>query len=105
MATATLPPQAEAGPIAASPDDAPLRGNRRHARGEAAVNAYECELGSLLGQRLAHFLEANRLGRSLTEMLFDLRPAVTRSRRPDVAFLSVDRCPLHVRPRAPRRGA
>lgn len=52
---------------------------------------------SLLGFKLAFFLEAHvasqGLGRAMAEVLFDLRPAVNRSRRPDVAFVSYERWP------------
>lgn len=67
------------------------------------MGAYEAEIASLLQQMIGPFATEHRLGRVLTETLFDLRPAVDRSRRPDVAFVSAARWPLDRR--APRRAA
>jgi Uma2 family endonuclease len=67
------------------------------------MGAFEYELASLLGRWIGEFAAANRLGRGLVEMLFDLRPVVNRQRRPDVAFLSAGRYPLQRR--APRAAA
>ncbi|MEW4570915.1 Uma2 family endonuclease [Tautonia sp. JC769] len=51
----------------------------------------------LLANELKRFLDAylaqHPSGRALTEILFDLSPAVNRSRRPDAAFISFDRWP------------
>src|SRR5438874_1075007 len=67
------------------------------------LGAFEYELASLLCLELGTFAKANRLGRAVVEMLFDLRPAVDRQRRPDVAFVSAERWPIGRR--APRVAA
>jgi Uma2 family endonuclease len=64
------------------------------------MGAFEYELGSVLHEILAAYVRSRRLGRTVTETLFDLRPAVNRSRRPDVAFISAQRWPINKR--APR---
>ena len=38
------------------------------------LGAYESELANILGEWMTAFVRANRLGRVLVEMLFDLRP-------------------------------
>ncbi|MBX6316528.1 MAG: Uma2 family endonuclease [Isosphaeraceae bacterium] len=66
------------------------------------MGAYEAEIASLLQEILGVFVRANRLGRVVTETLFDLRPHVDRQRRPDVAFVSAERWPFGRRaPRMP----
>ena len=61
---------------------------------EKSVGAYEIELAWYLQDLMAAFVRPNRLGRVMAEALFDLRPAVPRGCRPDVAFLSAERWPL-----------
>ena len=58
---------------------------------EKPMGAYECWFAAVLVEVLAPFAKANRLGRVLPEMIFDLRPHVNRERRPDVAFVSYER--------------
>lgn len=64
------------------------------------MGAFEYQLGTLLARWLGDFVDQHRLGHVLGETLFNLRPAVQRSRRPDVAFVSAARWPLNRR--APR---
>jgi Uma2 family endonuclease len=64
------------------------------------MGAYEYELACILHEILAPFVRSHRLGRGLIEVPFDLRPAVDRTRRPDVAYISAARWPLDRR--APR---
>lgn len=61
---------------------------------EKPMGAYEVDLACVLFELLAPFVRAHRLGRIRTEMVFDLRPAVDRGRRPDLAFVSAERWPL-----------
>jgi Uma2 family endonuclease len=65
--------------------------------------AFESELASILQDLLSPFARSHKLGRIVTEMLFDLRPAVDRQRRPDVAFVSAATWPLNRR--APKTAA
>jgi Uma2 family endonuclease len=58
---------------------------------EKAVGAYECWLAAVVFGALDPYLKANRLGRAVQEMIFDLRPTFNRERRPDVSFVSFDR--------------
>lgn len=67
------------------------------------MGAFEYEVASILQELIGPFVRSNRLGRVVTETLFDLRPAVDRSRRPDAAFVSASRWPLNRR--APRTNA
>lgn len=55
------------------------------------TGAYETVLASRLCTRLDGFGSAQQLGQAATETLFDLRPAVNRNRRPDVAFVPFER--------------
>jgi Uma2 family endonuclease len=64
------------------------------------MGTFETELASLLQNLMGPFAQSNRLGRVVTEMLFSLRPAVDRERRPDVAFVADERWPIGRR--APR---
>ena len=66
-----------------------------------SMGAYEYELASVLRNILSRFTRSR--GRVLTHMLFDLRPAVDRQRRPDVSFVSAASCPLSRR--APKTAA
>jgi Uma2 family endonuclease len=63
----------------------------------APMGAYEVRIATLLAARLETFAQQHQLGRAVQEMLFDLTPATGRKRRPDVAFVSSDRWPLHRR--------
>jgi Uma2 family endonuclease len=63
----------------------------------APMGAYEVWIATVLVARLAAFATQHGLGRAVQEMLFDLTPATGRKRRPDVAFVSSDRWPLHRR--------
>ena len=58
------------------------------------MGVFEAYLASFLQDTIGPFARTNRLGRVVTEMLFNLRPAVDRDRRPDVAFISAGRWPL-----------
>lgn len=60
-----------------------------------SMSAYEQWLTNLLDDIFAEHAKAHQLGRSYVEMLFDLRPAVDRRRRPDVAFVSDARWPIN----------
>jgi Uma2 family endonuclease len=59
----------------------------------APMSAREVGLASLLVSYLVIDGLERGLGRAVSEMLFDLRPHLDRSRRPDVAFVSYDRWP------------
>ena len=63
----------------------------------APMGAYEVWIATVLVARLATFATQHQLGRAVQEMLFDLTVATGRKRRPDVAFVSFDRWPLHRR--------
>jgi len=58
---------------------------------EKTMGVYECSLAAVIFGALNRYVDDNRLGRALSEMIFDLRPTVDRERRPDVAFLSFER--------------
>ena len=60
----------------------------------APMGAYEVRLATMLTARIETFAQQHQLGRAMQEMLFDLTVATGRKRRPDVAFVSVDRWPL-----------
>ena len=47
---------------------------------------------NVLGVALINFVSAKGLGKALIEMLFQINP--NRQRRPDIAFVSVDRWPI-----------
>jgi Uma2 family endonuclease len=57
----------------------------------APMGAYEVRLATLLAARIETFARQHQLGRAVQEMLFDLTVATGRKRRPDVAFVSVNR--------------
>jgi Uma2 family endonuclease len=67
------------------------------------MGVYECGLAGLLFELLGPFARAKRLGQVFSEPLFDLRPTLDRSRRPDLAFVSARKWPVNRRP--PRREA
>jgi Uma2 family endonuclease len=62
------------------------------------MGAFEVGIASLLFAKLASFVEARGLGQVFSEMLFNLRPAVDRDRRPDLAFVSARQWPVNHRP-------
>jgi Uma2 family endonuclease len=64
---------------------------------EKAIGAYENWLAAVIFGVLDRYAEANAAGRVVQEMIFDLRPHVTRERRPDVAFVSFERWPRDLR--------
>ena len=61
---------------------------------EKLLGAREAFTASMFPLRLGAFVLANNLGHVVTELLFDLRPAVDRSRRPDAAFVSAATLPM-----------
>lgn len=65
------------------------------------MGALEAVLASWLGTLLTNFGRERNIGQSYTEVIFSLRPAVNRSRRPDVAFVSYAKWPKGRR--VPRR--
>ncbi len=72
-------------------------------REKPPMGAYEYDLALVLAEAINAIARPLGLGRAFVEMLFDLRPAVDRSRRPDVAFVSTERWPMTRR--APREAA
>ena len=62
------------------------------------MGVFESGLANLLLELLGPFARANRLGQAFLEILFDLRPGVDRSRRPDLAFVSARKWPVNRRP-------
>jgi Uma2 family endonuclease len=58
---------------------------------EKTMGVYEYWLAGLIYGAIDRYAEANPVGRAVIEMIFDLRPHVDRERRPDVAFISLDR--------------
>lgn len=65
------------------------------------LGAYEAGVASLLLELMAPFTRANGLGQVIFRALFDLRPAVDRQRRPDLAVVSDQTWPIGRRgPRA-----
>src|SRR5262245_5921277 len=70
---------------------------------EKPMSAEDAWIASKLTQTMGPFATANRLGQVVSELLFLIDPARRLRRRPDVAFISRDRWPLHRR--APREVA
>ncbi len=62
------------------------------------MGVLESALACLLLELLGSFGRANQLGQAFVETLFDLRPDVDRSRRPDLAFVSARKWPVNRRP-------
>jgi Uma2 family endonuclease len=62
------------------------------------MGVYESGLATLLVELLGPFARGNRLGQIFCETLFDLRPSVDGSRRPDLAFVSAQKWPVNRRP-------
>jgi len=67
------------------------------------MGAFESTLASLLARWLAPYADENHLGLVVTETLFLIDPTGNLKRRPDLAFVSVERWPL--RRRVPRTEA
>ena len=66
------------------------------------MGGYENELAFLLGHLLAEHAMPQGLGRAVLEVLFRLESAPDLQRKPDVAFVSAAKWPLHRRvPKAP----
>lgn len=97
MATATPDVRTASPPTAATEPDGLYEVIGTQIVETPPMGAYEVELASLLQEWLGPFARTNRLGRAVVEMLFDLRPAVDRDRRPDLAFVSAERWPLERR--------
>jgi Uma2 family endonuclease len=64
------------------------------------MGVFESGLASLILELMGPFVRSSRLGQVFVETLFDLRPAVDRSRRPDLAFVSAAKWPVNRRPPA-----
>ena len=64
---------------------------------EKVVGGYELDIATLLVEFLAPFVRAHRLGRVFGEMIFRIDQAKDLQRRPDVAFVSHARWPVHRR--------
>jgi Uma2 family endonuclease len=62
-----------------------------------AMGALESTLASLLLEIMAPYARSSKLGQAFAEVLFDLRPTVDRSRRPDLSFVSARKWPLNRR--------
>jgi Uma2 family endonuclease len=62
---------------------------------EKIVGVYELEIATFLIECLGPFVRAHRLGRVLGEMIFRIDQAKDLQRRPDVAFVSHARWPVH----------
>jgi Uma2 family endonuclease len=62
------------------------------------MGVFESALAGLLLEFLGPFARSNQLGQVFPETLFDLRPGVDRSRRPDLAFVSARKWPVNRRP-------
>ncbi len=67
------------------------------------MGAYEYEIASIFQNYMHSYVRTRGLGRVVTEMIFDLGPALDRQRRPDVAFVSAASWPLNRR--APKTAA
>jgi Uma2 family endonuclease len=61
------------------------------------MGVLESTLASLLLELMGPFARTLNLGQVFSEVLFDLRPAVDRSRRPDLAFVSAKKWPINRR--------
>src|SRR3954452_2309045 len=61
------------------------------------MGVLESTLASLLLELMGPFARSMKLGQVFREVLFDLRPSVDRSYRPDLAFVSAQKWPVHRR--------
>lgn len=64
---------------------------------EKEIGAREAEIAGILDQYLGMFARTHGFGRSLIESIFRIDPARNLQRRPDVAFVSHARWPVHRR--------
>ena len=96
MATATGPLRTEADgtPI---PDEDILYEVVNGQIVEKTMGSFEADIATLLSGLLLVFVRTHRLGRVMTENLFQLDPASTQRRRPDVAFIAHERWPWNRR--------
>jgi Uma2 family endonuclease len=62
------------------------------------MGAFESGLATLLVELIGPFARFHGFGQVFSETLFDLRPSVGRSRRPDLAFVSAKKWPVNKRP-------
>jgi Uma2 family endonuclease len=58
------------------------------------MGAYGVQIASMLQTFMDTFARSNGLGQAVAEMLFRIDPDRRLARRPDVAFIAVDRWPL-----------
>lgn len=71
---------------------------------EKQMGAFELLIAKEIYDRLSPFVRQSGLGWAVHEMIFDLAP-LNRQRRPDLAFVSVERWPRHRgRPKTPAWG-
>jgi Uma2 family endonuclease len=63
-----------------------------------SIGALESGLATLLVELIGPFARLHGLGQVFSETLFDLRPKLGRSRRPDLAFVSAKKWPVNRRP-------
>ncbi len=91
MATVTRPMP---GAIESPPDEVLFEVIDGRIEETPPMGAYEGRVASSLQTKLDSFVEDHQLGQVVTEVLFDLRPVIARSRRPDVAFVGVEKWPL-----------
>lgn len=89
--TPSSPPEPEESVVVPRPDLYEIVGDEIV---EKMLGALEASVLTFLFKPLAPHVWANRLGEIHPEMMFDLRPAVDRSRRPDLAFVSAARWPI-----------
>jgi Uma2 family endonuclease len=61
---------------------------------KSPMGAFETALASLLQDLMGPFARMNKLGRVVGEMLFLIDPVEKMKRRPDLAFVSIERWPL-----------
>lgn len=91
MASATLSPMQET--MLSQDDDALYEVVDEQRMELAPMGADSVWIAAVLVNHLANFAKQHRLGRAVTEMLFDFMAILKRKRRPDVAFVSFDRWP------------
>lgn len=90
MTTATLPPPSLAGDALTEVVDGAIV--------EKAVSAGTTWIAARIDQRLGPFVEDNRLGIVVPEMMFILDRDRDLKRRPDAAFVSAERWPVDNNP-------
>jgi Uma2 family endonuclease len=61
------------------------------------MGVLESTLTSLLLELMGPYARRMKLGQVFSEVMFDLRPAVDRSRRPDLALVSANKWPINRR--------